>query len=145
MTQTDGLFKNGDASNFPWLEADGIPTAGKLDARGRLFDALFRQVARLQSPEHSLKRYGFDDWEPSYPEPHGSQPNNLGVYRDVGFTDSACAFIRRQGLAGNYNRVYAQMLANDPGASASDMPPAKPVVRGRLLHQSARHRDLSRP
>src|SRR5690606_2972212 len=28
VTQTDGLFKNGDAQNFPWLRADGVPTAG---------------------------------------------------------------------------------------------------------------------
>ncbi|HEY0105236.1 MAG TPA: sulfatase-like hydrolase/transferase, partial [Rhizomicrobium sp.] len=72
-------------------------------------------------PEHSLKRYGFDEWEPSYPEPHGSQPNNLGIYRDVGFTDSACAFIRRQGLALNYNRAYASMQAHDAASSGPDV------------------------
>ena len=28
VTQTDGLFKNADAPNFPWLAEDGIPTVG---------------------------------------------------------------------------------------------------------------------
>jgi hypothetical protein len=28
LTQTDGMFKNGDAANFPWLKADGTPTVG---------------------------------------------------------------------------------------------------------------------
>jgi len=28
VTQTDGLFKSGDARNFPWLRANGAPTIG---------------------------------------------------------------------------------------------------------------------
>ena len=126
VTQTDGLFKNGDAANFPWLEADGIPTLGTWMREAGYSTHYFGKWHVSNPPEHSLKRYGFDDWEPSYPEPHGAQPNNLGVYRDVGFTDSACAFIRRQGLAGNYNRVYAQMLANDPSSSGPDVADIKP-------------------
>ncbi|PNB40493.1 sulfatase, partial [Pseudomonas sp. FW305-130] len=71
-------------------------------------------------PDHSLDRYGFDDWEESYPEPHGAQPNNLGVYREVGFTDSACTFLRRKGLGANYNYAYAQMEAVDPSTTGPD-------------------------
>jgi arylsulfatase A-like enzyme len=117
VTQTDGLFKNGDAPNFPWLDPDGIPTLGTWMRCAGYATHYFGKWHVSNPPEHSLKRYGFDSWEVSYPEPHGSQTNNLGLYRDVGFTDSACAFIRRQGLAGNYNRVYAQMLSNDPNSS----------------------------
>lgn len=126
VTQTDGLFKNGDAANFPWLAADGIPTLGTWMREAGYSTHYFGKWHVSNPPEHSLKRYGFDNWEPSYPEPHGSQPNNLGIYRDIGFTDDACAFIRRQGLAGNYNRVYAQMLVNDPSSSGPDVATIKP-------------------
>ena len=117
VTQTDGLFKNGDAPNYPWLDADGIPTLGTWMRHAGYTTHYFGKWHVSNPPEHSLKRYGFDDWEASYPEPHGSQANNLGIYRDVGFTDSACAFIRRMGLANDYNRVYANMQANDPNSS----------------------------
>ena len=126
VTQTDGLFKNGDSPNFPWLEADGIPTLGSWMREAGYTTHYFGKWHVSNPPEHSLKRYGFDDWEESYPEPHGAQPNNLGVYRDAGFADSACKFLRRQGLALNYNRAYASMLARDPdttGPDVSDIPP----------------------
>ena len=126
VTQTDGLFKNGDSPNFPWLAADGIPTLGDWMRLAGYTTHYFGKWHVSNPPEHSLKRYGFDDWEESYPEPHGSQPNNLGIYRDVGFTDSCCAFIRRQGLALNYNRATASMQANDASSSGpdtSDLPP----------------------
>jgi arylsulfatase A-like enzyme len=126
VTQTDGLFKNGDSPNFPWLEADGIPTLGTWLREAGYATHYFGKWHVSNPPEHSLKRYGFDNWEQSYPEPHGAQPNNLGVYRDAGFTDSACAFIRRQGLALNYNRAYAQMQVEDPdttGPDTSNIPP----------------------
>ena len=120
VTQTDGLFKNGDSANFPWLEADGIPTLGTWMRQAGYSTHYFGKWHVSNPPEHSLKRYGFDNWEESYPEPHGAQPNNLGVYRDAGFTDSACTFIRRQGLASNYNRAYAAMAVEDPGTTGPD-------------------------
>ncbi|MES2057748.1 MAG: sulfatase-like hydrolase/transferase [Pseudomonadota bacterium] len=120
VTQTDGLFKNGDSANFPWLEADGIPTLGTWLRSVGYSTHYFGKWHVSNPPEHSLKRYGFDNWEESYPEPHGSQANNLGIYRDVGFTDSACSFIRRQGLASNYNRAYASMAVQDPATTGPD-------------------------
>jgi arylsulfatase A-like enzyme len=126
VTQTDGLFKNGDSSNFPWLDADGIPTLGTWLRQAGYATHYFGKWHVSNPPDHSLKRYGFDNWEESYPEPHGAQANNLGIYRDIGFTDSACSFIRRQGLANNYNRVYAQMSVEDPataGPDKNDIPP----------------------
>ncbi|WP_224363904.1 sulfatase-like hydrolase/transferase [Hyalangium versicolor] len=126
VTQTDGLFKNGDSSNFPWLEPDGIPTLGSWMREAGYTTHYFGKWHVSNPPDHSLKRYGFDDWESSYPEPHGSQPNNLGIYRDEGFTDSACAFIRRRGLALNYNRAYAEAQARNPDAYPPDPNHVKP-------------------
>jgi len=123
VTQTDGLFKNGDSSNFPWLEADGIPTLGSWMREAGYTTHYFGKWHVSNPPGHSLKRYGFDNWEESYPEPHGAQPNNLGVYRDVGFKDSVCTFIRRKGLALNYDRVYASMSAENPDTQG---PPKTP-------------------
>ncbi len=126
VTQTDGLFKNGDSPNFPWLEADGIPTLGTWLRGAGYSTHYFGKWHVSDPPDHSLQRFGFDNWEESYPEPHGAQTNNLGLYRDAGFTDSACAFIRRRGLALNYDRVYASMLAHDPdttGPDTSAIPP----------------------
>src|ERR1044072_357354 len=126
VTQTDGLFKNGDAPNYPWLYANGIPTLGAWLRRAGYTTHYFGKWHVSNPPNHSLDAFGFDDWEESYPEPHGAQPNNLGMYRDAGFTDSACNFIRRKGLALNYNYVSAQMSATDPnslGPDTSKIPP----------------------
>ena len=150
VTQTDGLFKNGDSPNFPWLEADGIPTLGSWLRAAGYTTHYFGKWHVSNPPEHSLKRYGFDNWEQSYPEPHGAQPNNLGVYRDAGFTDSACAFLRRQGLALNYNRAYASMAAEDPdttGPDVDDIPPWFAVASFTNPHDIATYpgRDLPGP
>jgi arylsulfatase A-like enzyme len=126
VTQTDGLFKNGDSPNFPWLAADGIPTLGTWMRAAGYSTHYFGKWHVSNPPDRSLEHYGFGDWQESYPEPHGAQPNNLGVYRDVGFADSACAFLRRQGLALNYNRAYASMASADPdtdGPDTSEIPP----------------------
>jgi arylsulfatase A-like enzyme len=120
VTQTDGLFKNGDSPNFPWLEAGGIPTLGTWLRAAGYATHYFGKWHVSNPPDHSLDRYGFDNWEESYPEPHGAQANNLGIYRDAGFTDSACAFLRRQGLASNYNRACASMAAEDPETAGPD-------------------------
>ncbi len=126
VTQTDGLFKNGDSPNFPWLTAGGIPTLGTWMREAGYSTHYFGKWHVSNPVVHSLKRYGFDDWESSYPEPHGSQANNLGIYRDVGFTDAACAFIRRRGLALGYDRVYASMSAHDPASKGPDQSKIKP-------------------
>lgn len=120
VTQTDGLFKSGDSYNFPWLEADGIPTLGTWMREAGYSTHYFGKWHVSDPPDHSLDRFGFDDWELSYPEPHGAAINNLGIYRDVGFADAACAFLRRQGLAANYNRQVALDQQRDPYSSGPD-------------------------
>lgn len=131
VTQTDGLFKNGDAPNYPWLKADGIPTLGTWMRRAGYSTHYFGKWHVSNPPDHSLDAFGFDDWEESYPEPHGSMPNNLGMYRDAGFTSSACNFLVRKGLGLNYDYAYAQMSATDPnstGPDTSKIPPWFAVV-----------------
>lgn len=120
VTQTDGLFKSGDAPNFPWLAADGVPTLGDWMRQAGYTTHYFGKWHVSDPPDHSLKAYGFDDWEASYPEPHGAAANNLGLYRDAGFTDQACAFIRRKALALDYDRVVANEQQVDPYAQGPD-------------------------
>ncbi len=124
VTQTDGLFKSGDSRNFPWLAPDGIPTLGSWMREAGYTTHYFGKWHVSNPPEHSLQRYGFDNWESSYPEPHGALPNNLGTYRDAGFADAAATFLKRQGLALNYDRAQAVAAQRDPDASGPD-PSAK--------------------
>jgi arylsulfatase A-like enzyme len=126
VTQTDRLFKSGDSPNFPWLAPDSIPTLGSWLREAGYATHYFGKWHVGDPPGHSLERFGFDNWEESWPEPHGAQINNLGVYRDAGFTDSVCAFLRRQGLALNYNRAVATASADDPDGPAPDANAVRP-------------------
>lgn len=123
VTQTDGLFKNGDAAAFPWLAADGIPTLGHWFRAAGYRTHYFGKWHVSNPPAHSLHDYGFDDWELSWPEPHGSSINNLGAYRDIGFADLACGFLRGQGLGLVYNRKLAQQLQTAPLADGPSTEP----------------------
>lgn len=121
VTQTDGMFKDGNAARFPWLEADGHPTMGHwMQAIG--YSSHYFGKWHVSNPAgHSLTRYGFSDWELSYPEPHGAAINNLGLYRDAGFADNACLFLRRRGLALPYNYgVSADEVRPGPGTAATE-------------------------
>lgn len=121
VTQTDGLFKSGEAQNFPWLRANGVPTMGDW-FRGLGYSThYFGKWHVSDPPEHTLEGFGFADWELSWPEPHGSSVNNLGMYRDYQFADLACGFLMARGLGVPYNRASAEQLVKTP---LSD----KPVV-----------------
>jgi len=126
VTQTDGMFKDGNAARFPWLEADGHPTMGHwMQAIG--YSSHYFGKWHVSNPAgHSLTRYGFSDWELSYPEPHGAAINNLGIYRDAGFADNACLFLRRRGLALPYNYGVsadeARPGSNTPATDAAERP-----------------------
>ncbi|MEA1674843.1 sulfatase-like hydrolase/transferase [Nitrospirillum sp. BR 11163] len=126
VTQTDGLFKNGDAANFPWLAPDGIPTLGSWMRAAGYSTHYFGKWHVSNPPDHSLQAYGFDDWEESYPEPHGASPNNLGTYRDIGFADSVCTFLRRKALGLDYDRAAAVKSEKAPNQSAPDASKARP-------------------
>lgn len=123
VTQTDGLFKNGDSSNFPWLRADGAPTAGDYFRELGYSTHYFGKWHVSDPPEHTLQAYGFGDWELSWPEPHGALTNNMGVYRDYQFADLACAFLRRRGLGVPYSRASSTAGDHHPNNSFVPTPP----------------------
>lgn len=114
VTQTDGLFKSGDAQNFPWLPPNGTPTAGDWFRALGYTTHYFGKWHVSEPPEHTLQQYGFGDWELSWPEPHGSSINNLGTFRDYQFADLACAFLRGRGLGVPYNRALSQQGMDTP-------------------------------
>jgi arylsulfatase A-like enzyme len=124
VTQTDGLFKSGDARNFPWLRADGTPTIGDWFRELGYTTHYFGKWHVSDPPEHTLQGFGFDDWELSWPEPHGSLINNLGTYRDYQFADLACAFLQARGLGVPYDRATSTLAAKDP--SSTDKPQTAP-------------------
>ncbi len=124
VTQTDGLFKSGDAQNFPWLKADGFATMGDWLRAAGYSTHYFGKWHTSNPPEHTLQGFGFDDWELSWPEPHGSLINNLGTYRDYQFADLACSFLQARGLGVPYNRATAEAAENNP--NSSDQPTVKP-------------------
>ena len=114
VTQTDGLFKSGEAQAFPWLKADGMPTIGDWFRHLGYSTHYFGKWHVSNPPDHSLRAYGFDDWELSWPKPHGSSIHNLGAYRDIGFAELVCGFLRGQALGLDYNRKLAQQLQSVP-------------------------------
>jgi arylsulfatase A-like enzyme len=113
-SQTDGLFKDGDSASFPWLAADGIPTLGHWFRAAGYRTHYVGKWHVSNPPDHSLESYGFGDWELSWPEPHGASINNLGFFRDAGFADLACGFLRREALGMPYNRDLAEQKEKDP-------------------------------
>jgi len=117
VSQTDGLFKSGDANNFPWLKPGGIPTIGDWFRTAGYETHYFGKCHFANPPSHSLDEFGFDSWELSYPEPHGASPNNLGFFRDHGFADLADTFLRRKGLGTEWDRQNANASKNDPGGA----------------------------
>ena len=118
VTQTDGLFKSGDANGFPWLRADGTPTLGDWFREAGYSTHYFGKWHVSNPPEHELRGFGFDDWELSWPEPHGAAVNNLGSFRDYQFADLACSFLQARGIGVPVNRASAQLAETVPGATS---------------------------
>ena len=113
VTQTDGVFKGPDQIN--WLETNGIPTMGDWFRASGYSTHYFGKCHFAHPPDHSLQEFGFDNWEQSYPEPHGTEVNNLGFYRDHGFADLVTTFLKGKGLALDYDRQQAD--GNENGES----------------------------
>lgn len=107
VTQTDGVFKK--ASEIKWLAPKSIPTLGDWFKSNAYSTHYFGKCHFAHPEDYSLKDWGFDDWEASFPEPHGSLVNNLGLYRDPGFTDLVTTFLRRKGMALDYDREVGKI------------------------------------
>ena len=92
VTQVDGTFKT--ASEVPFLDPQGVPTVGDwFEAAG--YEAYYMgkwHVSEVEPP-YDLTPWGFRGFETSGPEPHGSDPDNLGTYRDPGFGDIVTEFL----------------------------------------------------
>lgn len=124
VTQTDGLFKSGDAHGFPWLKADGAPTVGDYFRDIGYSTHYFGKWHVSDPPEHTLEGFGFGDWELSWPEPHGALTNNMGAYRDYQFADLACSFLRNRALGVPYARISGRVAGNLPNSPVT--PTAQP-------------------
>jgi arylsulfatase A-like enzyme len=98
VTQTPGMFRS--VNDTPWLDPAGVPTIGDWFRAAGYSTHYFGKwhVSNPQAPDY-LEPWGFADWEKSYPEPHGGDSYNLGVYRDVGFVDNLVNFLGQQGAA----------------------------------------------
>ncbi|MEN6333442.1 MAG: sulfatase-like hydrolase/transferase, partial [Phycisphaerales bacterium] len=95
VDQTDGIFKS--ATDVPWLNPEGTPTFGDwLRAAGYSTHYFGKwHVSHPEEPDY-LNPWGFADWDKSSPEPHGSNPDNGGVYRDVGFARNVVEFLEQK-------------------------------------------------
>ena len=107
-TQTDGIFKNGANRAFPWMDPDDFPTIGDWMREADYTTHYFGKWHISGESTPDLEAYGFSDWDLSYPDPHGTLPNNLGHYRDYQFEDLVTSFLRRQGLGMPYNIAHAE-------------------------------------
>jgi len=96
VDQTDGTFKS--HTDVSWLDAQGTPTIGDWFRAAGYSTHYFGKwhVSYAEEPDY-LGPWGFADWDTSYPEPHGSNPDNAGVYRDIGFAKNAVDFLDQKG------------------------------------------------
>lgn len=92
VTQVDGAFKAADEIQF--LDPNGVPTVGDwFEASG--YEAYYMGKWHVSDPPppYDLTPWGFRGYETSGPEPHGSNPANLGTVRDPGFGDIVTQFL----------------------------------------------------
>ncbi|WP_299490574.1 sulfatase-like hydrolase/transferase [uncultured Shewanella sp.] len=108
VTQTDGIFKEGAKEDFPWLEGDDFPTLVDWMQDNGYRGHYFGKWHICGEETQDLIQFGFDDWELSYPDPHGSLVNNLGYYRDYQFEDLTTGFLCRQGIGYPYSLNVAK-------------------------------------
>lgn len=95
VTQVNGAFK--EANEIPLLDPNGVPTVGDwFEASG--YEAYYMGKWHVSDPPppYDLTPWGFRGYETSGPEPHGSDPNNLGTFRDPGFGDIITEFLQER-------------------------------------------------
>ena len=126
VTQTDGIFKDPNDSLYPWLAPNGAPTMGDW-FRAAGYETHYFGKWHVSNPTvGSLEPWGFSNWELSIPEAQGLGPGNLGVYRDISFTDLINTFLDRKALGSQYEVLR----------SGSNMAyPNNPVLRKHFVDQ----------
>ena len=106
VDQVDGLFKAENEVTF--LDPAGVPTIGDwFQAAG--YDPYYFGKWHVShvNPPYDLTPWGFLGYETSGPEPHGSDPDNLGVYRDPGFSEIVTDFFRNRASKGGNKPWFA--------------------------------------
>lgn len=102
VTQTDGIFKDPSDPSYPWLAPNGAPTIGDW-FRAAGYETHYFGKWHVSNPTlGSLEPWGFSDWEWSVPEAQGNGPGNLGIFRDISFTDLINTFLDRKALGSQY-------------------------------------------
>ncbi len=113
VDQTDGTFKS--AADVSWLNPEGTPTVGDWFRAAGYSTHYFGKwhVSHAEEPDY-LDPWGFSDWDKSYPEPHGSNPDNGGVYRDVGFAQNVVDFLQEKGTSDSETPWFAVGSLTNP-------------------------------
>lgn len=92
VTQTTGFFKSPDDPGFVFLDPNGIPTVGDwFQAAG--YETYYFGKWHISESCDDLSPWGFPFAKWDGPEPHGSDPANLGVYRDPEFANDTIDFL----------------------------------------------------
>lgn len=92
VSQTTGFFKNADDPGFVFLDHNGIPTIGDwFQAAG--YETHYFGKWHISEACNSLAEWGFPFGNWDGPEPHGSDPANLGVFRDPEFATDTVNFL----------------------------------------------------
>ena len=126
VTQTDGIFKDPNDSLYPWLAPNGTPTVGDWFRAAGYTTHYFGKWHISNPTIGSLEPWGFGQWELSVPEGQGNGPGNLGVYRDISFTDLVTTFLDRKALGSQYEVMR----------SGSNLAyPNNPVARKHFVNQ----------
>lgn len=129
VTQVDGLFKSADEIQF--LDPAGVPTLGDW-FRAAGFDTYYFgkwHVSEVEPP-YSLEPWGFCCYETSGPEPHGSNPDNFGVYRDPGFADIVRDFLNGDAQTSQKPWFAVASLVNPHDIAAFPAPFFMPAQAG---------------
>lgn len=92
VSQTTGFFKSGDDPGFVFLDPNGVPTVGDwFLAAG--YETYYFGKWHVSETCDDLSPWGFPFARWDGPEPHGSDPANLGVCRDPEFANDTIAFL----------------------------------------------------
>ncbi|MBN9414041.1 MAG: sulfatase-like hydrolase/transferase [Candidatus Eremiobacteraeota bacterium] len=92
--ETTGIFKEATDPGFVFLDPNGIPTIGDwFQAAG--YETHYFGKWHVSEACNDLSPWGFPFGAWDGPEPHGSNPASMGVYRDVQFATDTVNFLNR--------------------------------------------------
>lgn len=99
VTSTTGIFKEGSDPGFVFLDPNGIPTIGDwFQAAG--YTTHYFGKWHVSEACNDLGPWGFPFGAWDGPEPHGSNPASMGVFRDPKFASDAADFLKSKSTVG---------------------------------------------